>query len=113
VNRWLDKLTASYRLNIHPSPPPDKCADPYALPGFLNVNTSHISENRWIPMDEQCVSPRMFESLRREPEAAVDGEGWEDMQWVRNRTVVLFGDSVARENVVYFCEVRPTPLWTA
>lgn len=57
-------------------------------------------------MDEQCESPRMFEALRRGPEAAADGEGWEDMQWARNRTVVLFGDSVARENVVYFCEVR-------
>lgn len=111
TNRWLDKITASYRLNIHPSAPSNKCEDPYALPGFLNVNITHISENRWIPMDEDCQTPRMFEALRRGPEAVSEvgmREGWKDMQWVRNRTVVMFGDSVARENIVYFCEVRPS-----
>ncbi|KAI5449323.1 hypothetical protein NCC49_004825 [Naganishia albida] len=105
---WLDKITASYRLNIHPSATSNKCEDPYALPGFLNVNTTHISENRWIPMDEDCQTPRMFEALRRGPKAVSEigmREGWKDMKWVRNRTVVMFGDSVARENIVYFCEL--------
>lgn len=32
------------------------------------------------------------------------------MNWAKNRTVVVFGDSVARENVAYFCEVRPVSL---
>lgn len=54
----------------------------------------------------------MFEALLGGDslDARDDGEGgWEDMQWVRNRTVVVFGDSVARENVAYFCEVRLIP----
>jgi hypothetical protein len=61
------------------------------------------------------VAPRMFEALRRGPAVASEAgekDGWEDMQWVRNRTVVVFGDSVARENVAYFCEVCSSSLIT-
>lgn len=78
---------------------------------------------------EGCETPRLFESFvaamkddtldasdataekkENEEESMAEGKKeWkrEDVEWARNKTVVLFGDSVARENIVYFCEVRP------
>ena len=69
------------------------------------MDASNIDENRWIPFDERCQAPRLFERLLiADLDEELDHVDVEDMQWVRNRTVVLFGDSVARENIVYFCE---------
>ena len=100
---WWNSVKASYSLAIPPSKSP---CDPYALPGTLNVDASNLAENRWIPFDENCQTPRLLESLLSlNPDSENTELGAGDMQWARNRTVVLFGDSVARENVVYFCEV--------
>ncbi|KAJ9094708.1 hypothetical protein QFC21_005865 [Naganishia friedmannii] len=93
---WFHTLTSSYQPPIRSSNPANACADPYALPGILQVNATHLHENRWIPFAHGCEAPRLVDAL-------LNGTG--DMDWARNRTVVVFGDSVARENVAYFCEL--------
>ncbi|KAJ9106415.1 hypothetical protein QFC21_001561 [Naganishia friedmannii] len=89
------------------------------MPGHLHVATDaeSLSENRWIPLVDGCETPRLFDSFvaamnKESSDEKTDVTGkreWkrkqEDVEWARNRTVVLFGDSVLRENIAYFCEM--------
>ncbi|BGP14017.1 hypothetical protein JCM10213v2_001955 [Rhodosporidiobolus nylandii] len=77
--------------------------NPYDQYGVLNVNTSVPSENMWQPIaaPEDC-QPVDFVSLLRS--AQVDGAVVPDLDFVRNRTIVIFGDSVDRDHNEHFCE---------
>jgi len=124
--KWADAVT-SYGAQWRAQP----TCDPYSLSGYLEVNETHMHNNRWHPFIENdpghaagCRSPPLMASFMNqatrkpvpeiegpvEPETeendfGPDGRLWEDVEFAKGKTVVVFGDSVLRFNVYYFCEL--------
>ena len=68
--------------------------DPYSVPGILRVNLTHPSEIVFSPiLRTDCVATDLITPLR---DAASGKMNTSDVDYVRNRTVVLLGDSVDR-----------------
>ncbi|GAA6059413.1 hypothetical protein JCM10212_003645 [Sporobolomyces blumeae] len=80
-----------------------KQCDPYALFGVLNVNTSEPSENVWRPLTTapEC-QPVDYMTLLRQ--ASVGEPVSPLIEFARDRTIVLFGDSVDREHNEHMCQ---------
>ncbi|GAA5865566.1 hypothetical protein JCM8547_007651 [Rhodosporidiobolus lusitaniae] len=73
--------------------------DPYSLPGHLQVslNPSERHLNRWIPALSTCKATDYLSML-------LDKGPWKsELEWLRGRTVVLFGDSVDRGFAQHLC----------
>ncbi|ORY28821.1 hypothetical protein BCR39DRAFT_467998, partial [Naematelia encephala] len=87
--------------------------NPYDQLGHLSISPSEPFSNRWIPYRVDCQPPALMASLVREawaiqpPDAKTlsNRREWEDVSWATNRTVVLIGDSLGRENVGFFCQL--------
>ncbi|GAA5842728.1 hypothetical protein JCM11251_002334 [Rhodosporidiobolus azoricus] len=80
-----------------------RICNPYEQYGVLNVNTSVPTENMWQPIaaTEDCQPVNFVELLRRaQTEAAGDVP---ELDFLRNRTIVIFGDSVDRDHNEHFC----------
>ncbi|TIA89317.1 hypothetical protein E3P99_02107 [Wallemia hederae] len=104
--RYTRTINLHQSSNSHPSSPSQpsaaRCSDPFSKLGTLHVDTETKHENNWVPFDKHCQPPRLMAALT----AAVSGEdtsGHLDIDFVRNRTILVMGDSIARETVKYFC----------
>ncbi|BGP38093.1 hypothetical protein JCM10449v2_002020 [Rhodotorula kratochvilovae] len=88
---------------VHSMKTSERLCNPYHQHGVLNVNLNVPSENMWEPIDapEDC-QPVDFLSLIRQ--AQHSNEDFPELDFVRNRTVVIFGDSVDRDHVEHMCE---------
>lgn len=72
---------------------PARC-NPYEQAGVLLVNETSLADNRWEPIDAPAnCQPVDYMRILRENKAAPE------LQFARNRTIVLLGDSVDREFV--------------
>ncbi|ORY69441.1 hypothetical protein BCR35DRAFT_334277 [Leucosporidium creatinivorum] len=73
--------------------------NPFRSPGYLNTslssNETDYEHNRWIPFASNCSTPSLLPLVR----------GREPLPWLQNRAIVLFGSSVDRWHLVYFCEL--------
>ncbi|GAA5970110.1 hypothetical protein JCM11641_000273 [Rhodosporidiobolus odoratus] len=80
----------------------DGVCNPYDQYGVLNVNLSVPTENVWQPIaaPENC-QPVNFVSLLRE--AQTEGAKVPQLDFARNKTLVIFGDSVDRDHNEHFC----------
>ncbi|GAA5896754.1 hypothetical protein JCM6882_005027 [Rhodosporidiobolus microsporus] len=80
-----------------------RICNPYEQYGVLNVNTSVPTENMWQPIaaPEDCQPVNFVELLRR---VQTEHEpGVTELDFLRNRTIVIFGDSVDRDHNEHFC----------
>ncbi|KAK8844077.1 hypothetical protein IAR55_006871 [Kwoniella newhampshirensis] len=106
--------------------------NPYSQNGFLNYAPDDPHANRWTPFTNHPTcgkTPLLLASLLRtswsehgakglpdlpgdwwKAEMAPDGEEWENVDWARNRTVLVVGDSIQRFNMRYFCEMAGEPV---
>lgn len=77
------------------STPSSRCRrNPFSSPGYLTSSNSTLTENRWHPYAEGCSTPSLVAPvLARDP-----------FPWLHNRTVVIFGSSVDRNHVNFFCK---------
>jgi hypothetical protein len=103
--------------------------DPYNSFGYLNIDIDSPHANRWTSFDPTCRTPPLVASLARHlwadrpdqdvpktpltgnmstlrADMAPDGQEWEDVAWAKSRTIVVIGDSVSRQQLKHFCEVR-------
>ncbi|KAK4053146.1 hypothetical protein OIV83_001881 [Microbotryomycetes sp. JL201] len=81
-----------------------KLCDPYAYHGILNVNLTYPAENRWQPINApKSCQPIDFVSLLYD--ANVNGHHIIETDFMRNRTIVLFGDSVDRDHNHHLCNL--------
>lgn len=74
----------------------------------MHVDYSEPSNNYWEPSHTSggtCVAPRFMQTLR---------EGnYDKLEWLRNRTVMLIGDSIERDHVTQFCDLLGQPVTIA
>ena len=70
--------------------------NPYDMPGILIANWTEPSMNRWSPVaaPASCQPVDWLALLRS---SQVDGSWYPQLEWARNRTIAIFGDSVDRE----------------
>lgn len=99
----------------HPHTPSHACSDPYYQFGSLHVDLTRREENNWVPFNKQCQPPRLMASLAHMVGSDIDSDWspstspstltdeYEDVNFARNRTILVMGDSIARETVKYFC----------
>lgn len=65
------------------------------MSGSFHVDYSEPSNNYWTPSEKGCTAPRYVQQLR-------NGD-YESLQWMKNKTIILFGDSIERDHVSLFC----------
>ncbi|GAA5942382.1 hypothetical protein JCM3775_003241 [Rhodotorula graminis] len=82
-------------LGIHPQ---DDDCDAYALPGVLRFDYENRSANFWEPALSQC-RPRDYMTA-----LASDRDADNELDFLRGRVVVFFGDSVDRFALKHFCD---------
>lgn len=89
------------KLSVH-SPPASRAhyrrCNPYSQRGVLLVNTTDAASNRWQPFSSspRC-QPLDFLSALNSSTPLVD------LEFARNKTILLYGDSIDRGNVQNFC----------
>lgn len=97
----FDASDASVRLPLRSC----LCADaklrcnPYHRLGHLHVNTSVPAENRWEPFDSSKCTPEDYLSAIVSPASSVPV----NLDFARNKTILLIGDSVDRDHNLHFC----------
>ncbi|WWD21267.1 hypothetical protein CI109_105751 [Kwoniella shandongensis] len=119
-------MSSGDRHLLHPT------CNPYNQHGYLNYAPDEPHKNRWIPFSPNSPcgkTPLLFASLLRtswsehgakgipdlpgdwwREEVAPDGGEWEDVNWARNKTILVIGDSIQRFNLRYLCEMAGEPL---
>lgn len=103
----LTKHVLSYADNIvgsrqkkhqHPmlTPTGDNCGDPFLQPGILTSNAWDRSQNFWKPFNRECPPYRQYlqDVIDRDP-----------LPFLHNKTLLMIGDSVDRNNLRFFCEL--------
>ncbi|KAL7419370.1 hypothetical protein Q5752_006208 [Cryptotrichosporon argae] len=100
-------LSPAVEVTLAPASSP-RC-NPYAQPGYLHVPPpGHPHEHRWTTFGAGCPTPALLRALlahtRPERHPWKRGErALEDVEFVRGRTVAVFGDSLQRNSVRQFC----------
>jgi hypothetical protein len=80
------------------SPFSKSTCNPYAVSGKFHVDYSEPSENFWEPTGEAgCIAPRYVQKLRN--------ADYEDLSFMQDKTIILFGDSIERDHVSHFCSL--------
>ncbi|GAA5850456.1 hypothetical protein JCM9279_001422 [Rhodotorula babjevae] len=74
----------------------DEC-DPYALPGVLRFDYENQTANFWEPALSQCTARDYMTPL-------TSGAVLPELEFLRGRVVVFFGDSVDRFALKHFCD---------
>ncbi|TIC21719.1 cation efflux protein [Wallemia mellicola] len=102
-------------LSQHKIVDSNSCQDPYSKFGRLQVDLQTKQENVWIPYDKDCQPPRLMASLLNNLDLdnhwspasspSTHSQDFENISFVKNKTVLVVGDSIARETVRYFCEL--------
>lgn len=81
---------------VKPFSRPPAC-NPYAVSGTLHIDYSEPANNHWEPTDKTCPSPRYMRQLINGNYAGLD--------FMRDKTVLLYGDSIERDHVSLFCHI--------
>ncbi|KAM0754850.1 hypothetical protein T439DRAFT_321902 [Meredithblackwellia eburnea MCA 4105] len=77
--------------------------DPYSLHGILITNWTEPSENRWAPIAAPAAcQPVDWISLIRS--AQLEGTWYPQLDWAKNRTIAIFGDSIDRDHNEHTCQ---------
>ena len=96
---------------------PSECDNPFSMLGKLQVDLNVKEENVWIPFNKKCQPPRLMASLSNElgvqsptnwsplTSSTTLNKNFEDVSFTFNKTVLVVGDSIARESVKYFCQL--------
>lgn len=77
--------------------------NPYEQRGIIHVNTTHNASNRWeaVSAAPRCAPVDYLTALRSmslaEPTTV-------DLEFARDRTLILLGDSVDRFHTLHFCD---------
>lgn len=85
----------------------DEC-DPFHEQGYLHFNATDPGDNTWRPYRPDCKPSNLFEQLKQDLHFTTPtfGRNQNDrFNWLRNRTVVLIGDSIDRYHNLDFCNV--------
>ncbi|GAA5850465.1 hypothetical protein JCM9279_001425 [Rhodotorula babjevae] len=91
--------TDGFKTLLGATAPPAAECDPYDLPGVLRFNYKNQTANFWEPALSQCRA-RDYMSAVGSTSGAVP-----ELDFLRGRTVMFFGDSVDRFAVKHFCEL--------
>ncbi|KAK9893891.1 hypothetical protein P389DRAFT_212989 [Cystobasidium minutum MCA 4210] len=73
----------------------EKQCNPFNEPGQLEVKQGDPDANVWKPWNPSCNASSLLTNLRNR----------EDLPWLHNKTVAIFGDSIDRDHIEYFCEM--------
>jgi len=84
-------------LALLTSSSPANACNPYVGHGKLHVDYSEPTNNFWEPTDQKCKAPRYMQKL-------VNGD-FSGLEWMRDKTVLLYGDSIERDHLSLFCEI--------
>lgn len=83
--------------------------NPYNHRGVLFVNSTSGPENRWQPISvsPECqpldlITATMIQSLGTDEGAQKNAEV--DLEFAKNKTILLLGDSVDRDHLIHFCQ---------
>ncbi|KAA1112052.1 hypothetical protein PGT21_021189 [Puccinia graminis f. sp. tritici] len=82
--------------------------NPFHEKGFLHYNASEPGDNTWRPYAPDCKPSNLFQKLKQDLHSTRETFGAsekDEFAWLRNRTVVLIGDSIDRWHNVDFCNV--------
>ncbi|GAA5863720.1 hypothetical protein JCM8547_003700 [Rhodosporidiobolus lusitaniae] len=82
-----------------------EACNPYAQPGVLNVDTAVPSLNAWQPLfaPPSCQPVDYMSALQSFQRNQATSNETVDIEFLRGRTVAIFGDSVDREHNDHFC----------
>ena len=91
----ISSITPHHHQNPYLSPSNSSC-DPYLQPGILLTNKSDTEKNFWKSFNPECPRASHFlpDVLQRKP-----------LPWLQDKTLLLIGDSVDRNNLAFFCEL--------
>ncbi|GAA6001062.1 hypothetical protein JCM10207_007395 [Rhodosporidiobolus poonsookiae] len=80
-----------------------RLCNPYSQYGVLNVNSEVATENMWEPIaaPDDCQPINFMELLRQ---AQYEHADVKELDFVRNRTIAILGDSVDRDHNEHFCQ---------
>jgi hypothetical protein len=78
--------------SLRSNPSVERICRPYQQFGELNVNTLIASQNRWVPLD----TTSSFQPVDYMEMISTRNQSLE-LDFLRDRTIVLFGDSIDRE----------------
>ncbi|PLW55157.1 hypothetical protein PCANC_05281 [Puccinia coronata f. sp. avenae] len=87
---------------------PEEGCNPFQQKGFVHYNRTDPGDNTWRPYRPDCPPSNLFEKLKQDlhsPANPFDESDHDEFAWLRNRTVVLIGDSIDRYHNVDFCNV--------
>ena len=87
--------------------------NPFTVPGRLLVDTVTPTNNLWKPYSPECVGSSFLKALYRGendsgpliPVAGGENMTREYLPWLKDRTVVIHGDSIDRFHLKDFCEL--------
>ncbi|KZP01819.1 hypothetical protein CALVIDRAFT_594494 [Calocera viscosa TUFC12733] len=89
------------------------CPNAFRLPGSVHVNGSYAPDNYWVPEENASPDypvhcprdpPRLLEALQAyESSASSSDDETPELEHLRGRTVLLFGDSIDRLHLSHFC----------
>ncbi|GAA6033461.1 hypothetical protein JCM8097_001409 [Rhodosporidiobolus ruineniae] len=90
---------------------PGRC-DPYSpsRPGHLLLHPTSYAANRWQALDDglaPCEPTNWMDLVRRSGQRDLGGlteEEWRSLEFLRGKSVAVFGDSVDRDQNEHFCE---------
>ncbi|CAH7666041.1 hypothetical protein BY996DRAFT_4575004 [Phakopsora pachyrhizi] len=95
-----------------------RCENPYREPGSLYRHPSDGSMTSWIPLETGCLpAPNYIGMIRQaQIDLMVDGTSKkfirdpEGLNFLRNRTILILGDSVDRNSLQHFCQLISRPI---
>ncbi|MBW0493172.1 hypothetical protein O181_032887 [Austropuccinia psidii MF-1] len=82
--------------------------NPFQEKGYLHFNASDPGDNTWRPYRQTCKSSNLFEQLKQGLQMNQNSfpqDRHDSFEWLRNRTVVLIGDSIDRYHNLDFCQI--------
>ncbi|KNZ52150.1 hypothetical protein VP01_3672g1 [Puccinia sorghi] len=110
IPRRADSASApNHNTSLTQSRKPDEeeC-NPFQRKGFLHYNSTDPGDNTWRPYSPDCPPSNLFQRLKQDLHSRAepfDESDQDEFAWLRNRTVVLIGDSIDRYHNVDFCNV--------
>lgn len=101
IPRRADSTSApNHNTSLTQSRKPDEeeC-NPFQRKGFLHYNSTDPGDNTWRPYSPDCPPSNLFQRLKQDLHSRAepfDESDQDEFAWLRNRTVVLIGDSIDR-----------------
>ncbi|MBW0512583.1 hypothetical protein O181_052298 [Austropuccinia psidii MF-1] len=116
-------------LLILNQPPPQHsrqtCQDPFSQLGSLFLHPTQASQTNWIPFNSNCPpATNYISAIRQLSNLPIEKESQfitfsnitnltifrDTVHFLRNRTILVLGDSVDRNSVIHFCQLISQPV---